>query len=67
MHITLIDCGHQIDALYGMMSGLRNDTKNHYHIIDAERDEFDLDQINANNITVYRFLKKSKNCNPLNF
>ncbi len=60
MHITLINCGHQIDGLYGMMTGLRNDTKNHYHIIDAERDEFDLDQIGANNITVYRFLKKTQ-------
>jgi len=57
--ITIIYSGHQLDYLYGLISGFLN--KDIYvDIIDAERTDYDVSKLQGRNVRIFKLLDKTK-------
>ena len=57
--ITIIYSGHQLDYLYGMISGFLNKDIE-VDIIDAERTDYDVGQLQGSNVRILKLLDKTK-------
>jgi glycosyltransferase involved in cell wall biosynthesis len=60
MQVTVIYCGHQLDYLYGLVSGFKKQKGVIFKIIDAERDENRLSELASDNIEFLKFLKTKR-------
>lgn len=61
MQVSVIYCGHQLDYLYGLVSGFKKQKEVVFKIIDSERDENRLSELASENIEFLKFLKAKRN------
>jgi glycosyltransferase involved in cell wall biosynthesis len=61
MQVSVIYCGHQLDYLYGLVSGFKEQKNINFKIIDAERSNSRLSELNSDNIEFLKFLKTKGN------